>query len=365
MSGPVQPPLSALPGPINVYNRPGPVQMRPDSDWSLLGYADSSQQGLIDTYQTNPLPGNIAEIWDYAQCFGHVVSRLRDYCGQMEKWSNPSQYGSAVTTLQGKQAAAKGNLTALATRFEKIELALHTYWPWLMEYQTQANALLNQAYAEHEQYLPVLNATRPAGPPPTTPAVSLDPSQYYRDIDYIRWEVDNLASSRDAAAQKCADAIDAAGTDSLKDNDWEFHRALEYIDDLASWVNMVAGSAAILALIIPPPVGEAIAGALESVALGADIVELVADCWLINYGEDRWANLVWDFLGLIPMDKFVISYLPFRESIPILKDERFIKLGWQGTQDVNSELGSDNGWSPWLPPNPFNAPIPRLQGASS
>ncbi len=347
-------------GPPMVF-RPDPVPTPPNADWWVFSYGN------------NPLPGDIGQIWDYEQHFDVVARNLRSYQEQLSVDRHGQGSSEAITELRQKQLVAAKDMAALATRFEHIRDALDHYWPKLRDAQIAGNNALAAGLNASRSMSDVLRLEEY-----NSPSSALIPDRQTLNGRYdtaqtalntAKADCENAISARDQAANECAGTIDSAGNDSLKDNDWEFHRFLAWTSGFAAWVNLISGTLALAALVIPPPLGEAIAGVLAVASVVSGLVALLIDLVLADgYHDDKYADdkggpsiFFWDILALIPAGRLV-RFIPGIKDLPLIENlERDADLSSQGAQDAHAQAGANPWWSPWVPPNPWAAPIPALE----
>ncbi|WP_129583389.1 hypothetical protein [Actinomyces mediterranea] len=113
-------------------------------------------------------------------------------------------------------------------------------------------------------------------------------------LDAQRQIVDQAVADRDTAAQQAIDAIEAAtGADGLHDSWWDNWgaAALGWIAKISEAVAAIAGILALLVCWIPV-IGQALAGALLSIAALAGIIAAIANIILAATGEQSWTHAI-------------------------------------------------------------------------
>lgn len=118
------------------------------------------------------------------------------------------------------------------------------------------------------------------------------------EIESARKKINYAKEIRDAAAKRACEAIDAViSGDSLKDGFWD--RFDDWVEDIGDWTGEIATWLGVASLMVGwiPVIGQALAGALGSLAMIFTLVSTLMTVIQFTRGDAGWADLAFAAIG--------------------------------------------------------------------
>jgi uncharacterized protein YukE len=289
---------------------PSPIPGWPPRSWAPLA-------------TDNPLPGDTAAIRETAGHHGLIATVIAEHnvalrsvlCGQEVRWK-----GHAADAYHRSLGTLPPELDKVHDRMARIEKALHTWADKLETHQRAGLAALRKAQAAQAE-LDKQNKRLQAVEPPVDPSNEAQQAAYddgrstvNKSIEAQQAAIDDASNllgraelDRDLDAKACANALNAAGDDSLKDPDWDarvkgvwWQQILTFVSSGANFIGIWASVAGVALCWVPgaTPV-------LEAIGMAAGIVTFLADLGRLLFrdpGVDG-NTLVLDALTTLPFGK--------------------------------------------------------------
>jgi hypothetical protein len=269
---------------------------------------------------TDPVPGDPQVISEEARQLAAVASQLEGQVAALRRIANsPENIGKTADQVRSAASDLVGDLSVVATRYQKVSSALNGWVPELEQAQSWSIQALNQAEVP---YAKMKNTPPPPGVSVTngldglpqvdpltaasmTPAQKQDFSDYRTAMQKAQGELadaqallNRATSLRDSKASYYAGLINGASDDSLKDSWWD--RFKSFIDkwawlikDICTGLEILATVLAVLALIFTG------VGWIVLLGLALTAVALIGRTVLAATGNGSWFDVALDAFALL------------------------------------------------------------------
>ena len=260
---------------------------------------------------TDPVPGDPGEVRVASDRYAAVaaaissaaasLTNIADVEGTTSKAvdairQNAGEVAKQIDQAHGRYVAVSEALGAYATQLAQAQADSLTALSAAQTAQAAIDAAegdVRRAVSALEDAEPEESAARQSALDRARRSVSSGDAALAR----ARADLEDAVSLRDRAAQQAISAIEAAvDADGLKDGWWDNwgSKLFHAISDIAGFIAMVAGVAALLLAWVP-----VLGQALAAVALIATAVALVADIVLLIAGEGSWLKIGLGVLSLV------------------------------------------------------------------
>jgi hypothetical protein len=269
---------------------------------------------------TDPVPGDPQVISEEARHLAEVASQLEGQVAALRRIAGGSEnIGKTADKVRSAASDLVGDLSVVATRYQKVSSALNGWVPELEQAQTWSIQALNQAEAP---YAKMKNTPQPAGVNVTTgmdglpqvdplTAGSMTAAQKQEFSDYraamsraqgeladAQALLNKATSLRDSKGSYYAGQINGASNDSLKDSWWDkFKNFVDkwawLIKDICTGLEILATILAVLALIFTG------VGWIVILGLALTAVALIGRTMLAATGNGSWFDVALDAFALL------------------------------------------------------------------
>jgi hypothetical protein len=279
---------------------------------------------------SDPVPGDPAQISQEAQHLASVASQITDQVAALRKvGSDNSEVGQHADKIRSSASSLADQLDMLVGRYTKVSAALNSWVPELEQAQAMSIQALDQAEGPYQKVSQ--NPPPPSGPDPTIlqqqdlQNYNSSMKQAQAGLAAAQALLAKATTLRDNAASTCANAINNACNDGLRDHwslwgsieswvgsqfDWITQNWSKLLADLCSYLELIAAILAIAAFIIAQFIpgldvlvdgivlasmiltGEALAGRIALAATGhGSWMDVAVDAFaLATFGMGRLAG---------------------------------------------------------------------------
>ena len=267
----------------------------PDYEWAVL---DESR---------DPIPGDPHEVRDEAGRLGKMAHTIRDQIKLLSQIASDENVGKFADKLEEAANELKGDLGAVADRYEEVSGYLGN-WAGDLEY-AQSESLRALTSAQH-----AAPGAKPAPPShdsgdhhKMTPAeehqkAAADKAREaaQHEIDQAKRQLQSAKDYRDERGRHWMQKIEDSEHDSLKDSHWDSVK--DFIHEHAGWIKVLADACTwivtilvIISLFIP---GLDIA---TGVLAGFMLAALLGHTALALSGDGSWTDVAFDVIGLVTL----------------------------------------------------------------
>jgi hypothetical protein len=262
---------------------------------------------------TDPTPGDDEIVRSAGRKFQGVADEIERQIAELGKIADGSSslQGQYVATLQEACEAVKGDLGKIKRRYREVGGLLVGWAPELVDFQREAERLLDDAQAAKRGLDGLVTITVPYDQ--MTDEQKADAQQRQRraselngDLNEARRKVHDLQERRDRAAKRVADKIEEASADDLTDSWWDnvkdwFAAHKELIDGICKVLGVIALVALVVCLVVPGlniAAGAALATAATYVGIGATSASLLLHTGQAATGTGTWLDVGLDAFSL-------------------------------------------------------------------
>jgi hypothetical protein len=263
------------------------------TDWTPLASSD-------------PVPGDPNRVWEESNHLFQVANQITEQIGRLRAIAASSDShlkGQYADKLRSTAQDLVGQLGKVHDRYETVGSALQTWEPALQTAQQQSLAVLQQAkdaYQRQQQY-----GTAPAGQGQQQETAAQKHARQTRldsangDLAAAQRLLNQITGQRDQDASSCANKINQAGNDSLKDSWWDsfcnwVSQYAGIISAICTVLEIIATILAVVALLFLPGVGWVILAGLIAGGLA-----LLGRTMLASTGNGSWLDVAFDVLSLL------------------------------------------------------------------
>jgi hypothetical protein len=269
------------------------VSRPPAGEWAVL---DEGQ---------DPVPGDPHEVRDEANRLGKMAQTIRDQIKRLGQIASDENVGRFAEKLEETAEELKGDLGAVADRYEEVSGYLGN-WAGDLEYaQSESLKALHRA----KQAAPDAKLAPPAhgGDQHPTPDQqharaaadhARDAAQH--EIEQAKRQLQSAKDYRDERGRHWMQKIEDSEHDSLKDSHWDSVK--DFIHEHAGWIKVLADACTwvvtilvIASLFIP---GVDIA---TGVLAGFMLAALLGHTALAVSGDGSWTDVAFDVVGLLTL----------------------------------------------------------------
>ncbi|AQS68199.1 putative T7SS-secreted protein [Streptomyces pactum] len=249
--------------------------------------------------ETDPVPGDPAEIRDEVTHMKNVASSLRDQAGRLRDIKDDDELkGKYAGKLRDESEVLEKHLREVASRYERVHVHLTNWANELEEFQGTADKVLTNAKKEQEEVEAEKSKKDARGDDSSKRADSdpEDPLQKYRN------QLNGITGDRDSRAGHYAKQIRDEISDIIEDSFWDDFKGLihdnidkiKWVLDALGWVASALGTLAPFLVWIP-----IIGPALGAIALGLSIFIAASRLILFFAGEASMTEVLMDCVGLV------------------------------------------------------------------
>lgn len=256
-------------------------------DWSIAGY------------DSHPIDGEASLLETCANHLGEVAGDIRDQITRLRGINSSEIWESTAGSADAFQEVVEDlpeKLELVATRYERVNEALAEFYPTLASTKEDAEFWIGQAEDARDEVERTQTGVEEMEDFESNAedgetwegedyGAGLEAAQ--GDLDTAIGNVQNAVSAFESAAETCADAIDEASNDDLKNEGGffgisiSFDDFLDFVEVVVDVLNVIAVVIGVIALFVP---------GLNLIALGVAAAILAGTVLL--YANDRASG--WD-----------------------------------------------------------------------
>ena len=301
----------------------------------------------------DPIPGDPNGVAGLAHRISADAESIRAQLARLEAVNSDEFWsGTAAEGFRKRQKELPELLNHVVTRFERVSAALSSYCPGLGEAQSMARTALarakeaqydidtaragidrlNQEAEDARRAADEWNRIHPGEPPPPSPpwispnyAGNLEQAE--AELEAARRMLEDAKQIRDDAAHRCAETIDDASHDDLRNDTGLFHRihkaVSHFVEKAAPVVGVIAGVLGVAAIFFP---------VLAPLAIIAGGLALALDTYEAVESGEGW--------GLVAMDAFGLATFGVGRAVKsVAEGVETVSAAEKGVASLNATRG--------------------------